>query len=72
VACGRVDGYFEAGLHPWDWAAGALIAEEAGCVVTGPVQDGPSAPLTVAAGPGLAAPLQELLAELGAAAVLDA
>jgi hypothetical protein len=40
--------------------------------VTGPVQDGPSAPLTVAAGPGLAAPLQELLAELGAAAVLDA
>lgn len=33
VACGRVDGYYERGLNPWDWAAGALIASEAGATV---------------------------------------
>ncbi len=33
VACGRLDGYWELGLRPWDIAAGALIVEEAGgCV----------------------------------------
>ena len=35
VACGRVDGYYEFGLKPWDWAAGALIAREAGAQVVG-------------------------------------
>jgi len=30
LACGRFDGYWEFKLHPWDVAAGALIAEEAG------------------------------------------
>ena len=30
VACGRVDGYFEIGLSPWDLAAGVLLVEEAG------------------------------------------
>ncbi|MEO8329167.1 MAG: inositol monophosphatase family protein, partial [Candidatus Nanopelagicales bacterium] len=33
VAAGRVDGYFETGLQPWDRAAGALIAREAGATV---------------------------------------
>lgn len=28
VACGRYDGFWELGLHPWDTAAGALILEE--------------------------------------------
>lgn len=32
LACGRVDGYYERGLSPWDSAAGALIASEAGAV----------------------------------------
>jgi len=32
VACGRLDGYFEAGGQPWDVAAGLLIATEAGAV----------------------------------------
>ncbi len=32
-ACGRYDAYFERGLHAWDLAAGALIAERAGLVV---------------------------------------
>ena len=33
TAAGRLDAYYEWGLAPWDWAAGALIAEEAGCRV---------------------------------------
>lgn len=31
VADGTLDAYRESGLHEHDWAAGALIAEEAGC-----------------------------------------
>jgi len=34
VACGRSDGYYEAGLYIWDVAAAGLIAERAGAVVT--------------------------------------
>lgn len=34
VASGRFDGYWEFGLHPWDVAAGALIAKEAGGSLT--------------------------------------
>jgi myo-inositol-1(or 4)-monophosphatase len=34
VACGRTDGFWEFGLKPWDIAAGALIVEEAGGIVT--------------------------------------
>jgi len=33
VACGRLDGYVELGLGPWDIAAGALLVQEAGGVV---------------------------------------
>jgi myo-inositol-1(or 4)-monophosphatase len=34
VAAGRLDGFWEQSLHPWDMAAGALIVEEAGGRVT--------------------------------------
>jgi myo-inositol-1(or 4)-monophosphatase len=34
VACGRFDGFWEQELKPWDTAAGALIANEAGGAVT--------------------------------------
>ncbi len=34
LACGRFDGFWELGLNPWDTAAGVLIVEEAGGVVT--------------------------------------
>jgi myo-inositol-1(or 4)-monophosphatase len=34
VASGRLDGYYERGVHPWDVAAGALMVEEAGGRVT--------------------------------------
>jgi len=30
VACGRLDGFFEIGLKPWDMAAGLLLIQEAG------------------------------------------
>ncbi len=69
VAAGRVDAYYERGLAPWDLAAGALIATEAGAVVTdldgGPVRAGS----VLAAAPGISA---ELLRLLGAAGAADA
>lgn len=34
VACGFQDAYFESTLNPWDIAAGVLIAQEAGAIVT--------------------------------------
>jgi len=34
VACGRFEGFWEQNLNPWDTAAGALIAKEAGAVIT--------------------------------------
>jgi myo-inositol-1(or 4)-monophosphatase len=66
VAAGRLDGYYERGLNYWDYAAGALIAAEAGAVV-GDSRGGPPNPsMTVAAGPGLFGPLRDALAELDA------
>lgn len=43
VASGRVDGYWEIKLHPWDVAAGSLILTEAGGVIT----DLEGAPFTI-------------------------
>jgi len=40
LACGRVDAYYERGLSPWDSAAGALIAAEAGAVIADHSPDG--------------------------------
>ncbi len=37
VAAGRLDGFWEFGLSPWDMAAGALLITEAGGLVTNPV-----------------------------------
>lgn len=34
VACGRIDGFFERNLKPWDYAAGCVIISEAGGCVT--------------------------------------
>ena len=33
VACGRLDGFWESGLKPWDVAAGALLVSESGGIV---------------------------------------
>ena len=34
LAAGRVDGFWELGLAPWDFAAGVLLVREAGGCVT--------------------------------------
>ena len=67
VACGRVDAYYEKGLKPWDFAAGALVAHEAGARV-GDLDGGlPSEAFTLASAPALFAPLADLLGRFGAA-----
>jgi myo-inositol-1(or 4)-monophosphatase len=71
LAAGRLDGYFEAGLNPWDYGAGALIATEAGCVVSGLHGDAVSSRITVGAGVALAPELVAVLEELGADRVAD-
>ena len=64
VAAGRLDGFYERGLNYWDWAAGALVASEAGATVGG-LRGAPlSSSMAVAAGPALFGPLTEALAEL--------
>lgn len=66
VASGRLDGYYERGLHPWDLAAGELIAREAGALTGGRPGLPADGDLTVAASPGVFEPLQSLLEEFGA------
>jgi myo-inositol-1(or 4)-monophosphatase len=61
VAAGRVDAYYEQGTHIWDYAAGALIAGEAGAWVGGFDGGPPSTDGLVAAPPHLAEPLRDLL-----------
>lgn len=39
IACGKIDWYVEYGLQPWDFAAGALIASQAGAQVYCPALD---------------------------------
>jgi myo-inositol-1(or 4)-monophosphatase len=66
VACARLDGYFERGLHLWDHAAAALVVAEAGGVVAGLDGSPPSGDLLVAATPAVFPPLHDLLSQLGA------
>ncbi len=64
VADGSLDAYYERGLNPWDFAAGWLVAEEAGAVVTNLAGGHPETSMTIAAGPSLHADLQALLGEI--------
>lgn len=59
VAAGRLDAHYEHGLNVWDWAAGALIAAEAGAVLVlpGPDEPGTDGRLLVVAAPGVAGQL---------------
>jgi myo-inositol-1(or 4)-monophosphatase len=66
VAAGRVDAYFENGLHPWDHAAGGLIAAEAGGVASGLRGRPPSEILYAVTGAGLAPSFFALLESAGA------
>jgi myo-inositol-1(or 4)-monophosphatase len=64
VAAGRVDAFYEAHLNAWDFAAGALIAAEAGAVVTGLPGRPFGSPLGIAAAPSVAEPFIALLDRL--------
>ena len=68
VAAGWVDGHVEHGLNRWDWAAAALIAEEAGATVRlpGDSADGLGPDAVLAATPGIYAALCAELAAAGA------
>lgn len=70
VASGRYDAYFELGLGPWDWAAGALIVREAGGRTLLRHRDGRIA-LVIAAAAALLEPLEALLVECGAPEATD-
>ncbi|MGJ0203681.1 inositol monophosphatase family protein [Leucobacter sp. gxy201] len=61
VACGRLDAYYERGLNAWDYAAGMLIAKEAGAAVIGrdPLTP-PGTEMLYAASPGLAENLRAI------------
>jgi len=67
AALGVVDASYERGLSPWDYAAGALVASEAGLVVSGLHGEAAGWQMTVAAPPALAVQLVGLLEELDAA-----
>ena len=61
AAAGRVDAYFEENLGPWDFAAGELIAREAGCL-SGDFSGGPVRTAQVlVANPKLFEPLRALI-----------
>ena len=76
VACGRSDGFFEAGLKPWDIAAGVLLVREAGGRVcdfkgaqTAPMDSrGIHGRQVVAGNQKLSAELQKLIVQSGYAA----
>ena len=64
AAAGRVDAYYELHLNPWDHAAGALVAAEAGLVVAGLPGRPFAEPMAIAAAPSIAAEFVSLVAEL--------
>ncbi|MCF8610784.1 inositol monophosphatase [Gordonia sp. HY285] len=68
VASGAVDAHIEHGLSPWDWAAGGLVAAEAGARVVLPPADSRSSDgdATIAAAPGIADAFFAVLDEIGA------
>ncbi|WP_184787923.1 inositol monophosphatase family protein [Phytomonospora endophytica] len=61
VADGTVDAYYESGPNVWDYAAGGIIAAEAGAVVGGLWGDVPGRSMILAAAPAIAGPLRGLL-----------
>lgn len=63
VAAGRLDAYFERGLHPWDMVAGGLLVTEAGGRIGGLGGGAAGRAMTIAAGPELFARLAQIITE---------
>jgi myo-inositol-1(or 4)-monophosphatase len=66
LAAGRVDAYYERGVNHWDWAAGGLVATEAGAKLGGLGGRPAGSSMTIAAEPVLFGELAGLLASLDA------
>jgi myo-inositol-1(or 4)-monophosphatase len=64
AAAGRVDAYYELDLEPWDHAAGALVAAEAGLVVAGLPASSFAEPMAIAVARSVAGPFVELIETL--------
>jgi myo-inositol-1(or 4)-monophosphatase len=64
TAAGRLDAFYEMHLNPWDHAAGALVAAEAGVVLAGLPGRPFAEPMAIAAAPTVADAFVALLAEL--------
>ncbi|HXD62207.1 MAG TPA: inositol monophosphatase family protein [Lacisediminihabitans sp.] len=65
VASGRLNAYYERGLKPWDHAAGALVAREAGAAVRGLRGAPGTGEFLLAAHPVVADKLEAALVEFG-------
>ncbi|MGP6173019.1 inositol monophosphatase family protein [Corynebacterium sp. A21] len=72
VAEGSVDAYYEHGINCWDYAAGAIIAAEAGAVVKVPSLSTPgvAGEISFAAAGSVAGPLGEIFEKCGVVAAL--
>lgn len=66
AASGMVNGYFERGANPWDYAAAAVVARETGLKVSGLRGNPESSDMVVAAPPKLHAEISALLESLNA------
>ncbi|MDO5727984.1 MAG: inositol monophosphatase family protein, partial [Bowdeniella nasicola] len=66
VAGGQLDGYFERGLQPWDYTAGAVIARAAGAEVGGRGNTREAEDLTWAVSHKMATEFRALLRDIGA------
>ncbi|AKE41371.1 archaeal fructose-1,6-bisphosphatase [Corynebacterium kutscheri] len=68
LAEGHLDAYYEHGLQPWDFAAGSLIAAEAGVVVSTPSISAPGAEghISTGAAPGISAEFSQLISGIPA------
>lgn len=65
VAAGRLDVYYEHGIKPWDYAAGSLIAAEAGARVVLPGPEIDAGEVIIAAAPGIADEFTAILQQEG-------
>jgi len=68
IAAGHLDAYWELDLSPWDYAAGSVIAREAGADVRFAQPAHGRGPAVIAAHPGLMPAFLSLLREAGALA----
>lgn len=66
AASGMVNGYFERGANPWDYAAGAVVARECGLMVSGLRGKAESPEMVVVAPPRLHSEMTDLLESLDA------